>query len=201
MTWRIASTPRSSLLVGTLRCKPRDPRTIARLSDAHDRNVRARQQIQQCVTERLERVVMPIGRPGKRTGHPHEWPGDHASHAEPSADHVEGNLADSVLLGNRNDVFVRGNLKHAVGGGVDDRLAGLDVLDAEALDDFGAGGDDVADRAAADPPLELSDEIGRKPVRKRRKRPVEDDAHHLPMPGYGILSRRRFSHPAVCTSA
>ena len=42
--------------------------------------------------------------------------------------------------------------------------------------------DDVAERGAADAPLELCNEIVGKPVRKRRKWPVQHDAHHLPVP-------------------
>ena len=44
------------------------------------------------------------------------------------------------------DVFVRGDLEDAVGGGVDDRMAGAHVLGAELVDDHRAGRRVVADR-------------------------------------------------------
>ena len=54
----------------------------------------------------------------------------------------------------------------------------------------------VAERAAADAPLELVDELRREAVRKHRERAVEHDAHHLPVAGDRVLARRRLRHPA-----
>ena len=64
------------------------------------------------------------------------------------------------------DVLVRGDLEHAVGRRVDDRPAGAHVLGAEPIDDLGARRDDVAERAAADAPLELGDDVRRKTRRE-----------------------------------
>ena len=50
----------------------------------------------------------------------------------PRADQIERDLADAVVLRDRNDIFMRGDLKHAVGRRVDDRLAGPHVFRAEA---------------------------------------------------------------------
>jgi hypothetical protein len=61
------------------------------------------------------------------------------------------------------------------------------VLDAEPIDDLGAGGDDIADRAAADAPFELANHVGREPVGERRERAIENDPHHFPMPGDRVL--------------
>ena len=57
---------------------------------------------------------------------------------------------EAIQLVDRDDFLVRGNLEHAVGGRVDDRLAARHVLPPELVDDRGAGGRLVAERAAAD---------------------------------------------------
>jgi hypothetical protein len=54
-----------------------------------------------------------------------------------------------IELGNRHDLFVRRDLKHAVGGGVDDQRAGAQVLGPELVDDRGTRRRLVADHAAA----------------------------------------------------
>ena len=85
---------------------------------------------------------------------------------------------------------MRGHLKHAVGRRVDNRLAGAHVFFAELLDDLGAGSGAVAERAASDARLELLQNLGRKSVRKEREGLGEMDAHHFPMAGGGVFSRR-----------
>ena len=83
---------------------------------------------------------------------------------------------------------MRGDLKDAVGGGVDDRRAGTHVLGAELFDDLGARRRAIAQRAAADLRFELKHDLGRKPVGEERKRPIEMDTNHLPVPGRSVLS-------------
>ena len=133
---------------------------IVDLADRDDRDLASREQIEQRFTGRIQRVVVPIrGSPEveRRSG---ERTRDDAADAKALADETERDFADAVLLVDRDDVFVRRDLEHAVGRRVDDRLAGPHVLGAQALDDLGARGDDVADRLAADPALELGDQIG-----------------------------------------
>ena len=62
---------------------------------------------------------------------------------------------------------MRGHLEHAVGGSVDDRLAGAHVLFAELLDDLGSRSGVIAERAAADASLELLHDLGREAVREK----------------------------------
>ena len=106
-------------------------------------------------------------------------------------------LAPSIQLRDRHDVLVRGDLEHAVGRRVDDRLAGAQVLRAELLDDG---------RAATPPcspsvlrPMRRSNSSmssAGKPVGKHGKRPLEDEPHQLPVPGDRVLAGRRFRHAA-----
>ena len=88
-----------------------------------------------------------------------ERPRDDAADAEPIADELEGDLAAAIQLRDRHDVFVRGNLKHAVGRRVDDRRAGAHVLRAELVDDRRAGRRLVARTPPADAALELGDDV------------------------------------------
>ena len=85
---------------------------------------------------------------------------------------------------------MRGDLKNAVAGRVDDRKAGAHVLFAKFLDDFRAGRGLVAERAAADLPFEFRDQPLRKSVRVHRKGLVEPDSRHFPVAGGGVFPRR-----------
>ena len=89
-----------------------------------------------------------------------------------------------------------GDLEHRVGRGVDDRLAGLQVLGAQLLDDLGARGGLVAEHAAADGLGEGVDHLGREAVGVGREGLVEDDPHHLPVAGGGVLAGRPLGHAA-----
>jgi hypothetical protein len=71
------------------------------------------------------------------------------------------------------------------------------VLGSQRLDDGGARRDDVADGRAPDPALVLGDEVRGKAVGERRKRPIEDDPHHLPVAGHRVLARGRLRHASV----
>src|SRR6185437_15296802 len=64
------------------------------------------------------------------------------------------------------------------------------VLFAEFLDNFGAGGGLIAERAPADAPFECGDHFFRKAMRIDWKRLLEPDARHFPVPGGGVLSGR-----------
>ena len=98
-------------------------------------------------------------------GRPDERPRDDAAHFVRAAQNVARDLADSVQLPERDHFFVRGDLEDAVGRSVDDRRAGAHVLVAEFLDDLGAGGRTVAERAASDAALELVHDFRREAVR------------------------------------
>ena len=74
-----------------------------------------------------------------------------------------------------------GDLKDGVARGVDDGLAGANVLLAKFLDDFGAGGGFVADGAAADLAFEFLDDLARESVLVDGEGLIEPDASHFPM--------------------
>jgi hypothetical protein len=153
--------------------------------------------VQQRRARRRQRVVATVGRPLEGSRHAFERTRDHPADAHLLPDHVVGDLADAVLLGDRDDLFVRGDLKNAVGRGVDDRTAGAHVLGAELVDDRGPGRDRVAERRAADAPLELGDDIRGKAVRKRREGALQDHAGHLPVSRHRILAGRSLGHASV----
>jgi hypothetical protein len=96
------------------------------------------EEVEQRVRRWFERIVMPVGGAPEPARCAHEWPGNDASNPEPSRNEIERHLADAVLLGYRNDLFVRGDLEHAVGRRIDDRLGRRHVFSPQALDDFGA---------------------------------------------------------------
>jgi len=99
-------------------------------------------------------------------------------------------------LRNRHDRLVRRDLKHAVGRRVHDQRAGPHVFGPELVDDPRAGRRSVPQHAASGPARKHRDDVAGKSVRERRERAIEDDAHHLPMPGDRVLARRRFRHAA-----
>ena len=94
-------------------------------------------------------------------------------------------------------VDVRGDLKHAVGARVDDRLAGREVLGAKAFDDFGARRGRIFKHAWN--PAALNKRVedrGRKAVGIHREGAVQHAAHHLPVAGRRVLAGRRFGQAA-----
>ena len=93
--------------------------------------------------------------------------------------------------------LMRGDLDDRIGRGVADRLAGADMLFAEALDDFGAGGVAVAENARQ-AGLFHDDRFGQFGGKGRlvlgEIAPVETDRHgrDLPMAGRRVLAARDF---------
>ena len=93
---------------------------------------------------------------------------------------------------------MRGNLEDAIGRGVNNRRASAHVLGSEFLDDLGAGGGAIPNRAAAGLLLEFGHDLRGKSVGKQREGLGEMYAHHLPMSGGCIFSRRSESAPTEC---
>jgi hypothetical protein len=123
------------------------------------------------------------GRAQKRTR-------NHAAHFRRTAQNIARRLANLIQFPQRDDLFVRRHLEHAVGGRVDDGRARAHVLGAQFLNDLGARGSLVAQRIAADPPLEFLHDLGRKSVRVERKGTVQMDAGHFPVAGGGVFAGR-----------
>ena len=131
------------------------------LPDRDHRQAGVLEPIEQRRRERRQREVAAVRRPAECAWRADERPRDHASDPEAEPDHLERNLAPAIQLRDRHDVFVRGDLEHAVGRRVHDRLAGPHVLVAELLDDGRAARGLVGRGAAADSPLELVDDLAR----------------------------------------
>ena len=122
------------------------------LADRHDRDAGGGCPIEHGFCKRLQRVVVPIRRTGERARCSDERTRDHAPDAKPLAHQLVRNLAGAVQLRDRHDVFVSGNLEHAVGGRVDNQRAGAHVLGTEVIDDLGPRCGKVADDAAPGTP-------------------------------------------------
>ncbi len=123
-------------------------------------------------------------------------PRDDAADAHPLHGKLIRDVAPLVQLLDWHNLFVGGDLKHAIGRGIDDGRTCLDVPCTERVDDGRSGRDDIAQRRAPNAALELGDELAWKAVRERRKRAIEHQAHELPVPRYRILSRRPLRHAA-----
>src|SRR5690242_14104684 len=99
-------------------------------------------------------------------------------------------FANLVELPERDDFLVRGDLEDAVGGSVDDGRAGAHVLGSQFFDDLGAGRGFIAQRAPADPVLEVVHNFRRETARVEWKRFFQMDAGHLPVTGGGVFAGR-----------
>ena len=127
----------------------------------------------------------------------HKRARDHAPHLQLAAEHAARDFAAAVQLLQRHNRLVRRDLEDAVGGGVDDQLAGAQVLLPQLVEDRRAGGGLVAQRAAADRLLEGIQKRAREPVRERRERAPELHAGDLPVPGGRVLSGRNLPELAI----
>ena len=96
----------------------------------------AKQTIEHGFRRRGHREILPISRSFEGPRLSHERARDDAPKSVPRNREIEGDRADAVLLFDRNDVLMRGDLKHAVGRRIDDGLAGAHVLRAEILDNL-----------------------------------------------------------------
>ncbi len=130
-------------------------------------------------------------------GRSHERPGDHTANADAASNEVKCDFAHPIQLRNRNHVFVSGDLEHAVRRRVDDRLSGPHMFGTEPVDDLGARCHDVAEDATANSGFKFGDDRCRETFRERRERPIQHDAHHLPVARHRVLPRRRFRHATV----
>jgi hypothetical protein len=97
--------------------------------------------------------------------------------------------------------FVRRNLEHAVGRGVDDGFARRDVLEPEIVDDPRAGGVAATEHARQ---LRPRDKVGNQSGRKARHglreiAPFEFDGHtrHFPMARRRVLAERTLARGSV----
>ena len=98
--------------------RARDPAAgeqILYFSDRHDRVRRRLEFVEQRVPRRRQRVVPTIGCPPEMAQAADKRPRDHSPDAVALADESVCDFARAVQLWNGHDLFVRGNLEHAVG--------------------------------------------------------------------------------------
>lgn len=128
---------------------------------------------------------------------PGEGPGDDPGHLELAHEPLPGHLAKAVKLLHGDHVHVGRHLEDAVGGGVDDGVARLEVgLPVVA--------DGLRPRVGAvqKPPSHpdglgpLPENVLGKPVGKGAERLFQVDPHELPVPRGGVLAGVHLPHAA-----
>src|SRR6185437_7661825 len=87
-----------------------------------------------------------------------EGTGDDAAHTPRTLAQLSGGRAHRVQVRERHARLVGGELEDAIGRGVEDWPTGPQMDGAQALDDFGAAGGNIPERAAADVALEFAHE-------------------------------------------
>src|SRR5437660_6510347 len=108
-----------------------------------------------------------------------------------ASQNVPRRFADFIKSFERNHFFMRGDLKHRVCRGVNDRLAGLYMFFAQLLNDLSAACRNVAEDSRHLRPLDkLIDDRLRKAVRISRKSALQNDAGHFPVTSRRVLAVR-----------
>jgi len=161
---------------------------VVDFADAEDGDALFGEDVEKHGFGRVDGVVVASRSTCEVAGSAVERAGDDATNAVGALQKFAGNFAHFVKVGDGDDTFMRGDLEDAVAGGVDDRLAGADVLFAKFLDDFGAGGGLVTNGVAADAFFKLSDDVGRKAVFVDGKSLIEPYAGHFPVAGSGVFA-------------
>ena len=122
---------------------------------------------------------------------------DHAAHRVLAGHHLARALARHEQVGLAQHVHVRGELEHGVGRRVEDHLTGGEVMRAEVLDHLGPAVRAVAAEAQTGGLLEPLDHVRREALRIGGKRVLRHHAHHLPVPGGGLLAGTERMQPPV----
>ena len=148
------------------------------------------QTVEQRGPRRRQAVVLAArcARPGARLAI--EGAGDDTGDAVLALKQTPGQLTGRIQLGERDGVLVSGDLKDAVGGGVQDPPTGAPMLLAVAVQYPGSGGRDVPQYPSAREPGKLIDhDHRRESLGIGRKRLRQGEPADLPMPGRAVLAR------------
>ncbi len=176
---------------------------IRDLADRDHLPARARELVEHGGRRRRHRQVAAIAGAGEVVRRvAHEGPRDHA--ADVVGIHLlAGDLAEAVEPLEAEAAFVAGDLEHRVGRGIEDRLAGGDVLGTERGDDVGARGMAVAEvaRQAPAPHDRVEQRRRERGLALAEITPVEAHRHagHLPVAGRRVLARGALARGAVGT--
>ena len=114
--------------------------------------------------------------------------GDDTAHGVLAGEHFPGNLAVAIKLLHRHNGLVGGDLEYAVGAGVDDQLAGAQMLFPVIPDHIGAGIGQVAEHAPAGALFKLPDHLVGEAIGIGGQRLGADQTGDLPMADGGILA-------------
>ena len=147
------------------------------------------QLVEQHSLRRRNRVIVTVGGAFEAFRRAQKRTGNYPAHFQRTAQHVTRDFADAVDLVNVHHAFVRRDLEHAVGRGIDDHRTGAKVFPAQFLHDFRPGSSLVTQGSAPNAALEFRYKISRKAMREKRKRFFQMDAHHLPVTGSGVFAR------------
>ena len=201
----IAAAPRGAfpfrpvIFRGDIIFDPAPVVNVVNFADAENGHASRGQHVQHHGLGRIDRIVMPPRGTREISGRAGKGARDDAAHAVGTVEHVPRDFAHAVKFGDRNHLFVRGDLKNAVARGVHDREPGAHMLGAQLFQNFRAAGGLISERRASDGALEPLDQFARKSVRVNGKGAVEPDAGHLPMPGSGVLAgRARRAFAEIC---
>ena len=192
--------PADRLLVGGARVAAVDADArehLLDLADRVDRDAVGAQLLEVGAAGRLEREVAAAGGALERARLAAERARDDAADGVLAAHDLARRLAGRVELGGRHLVDVRGDLEHRVGRGVDDQVAGREVLLAVVLDRVGAAVGLVEQDAAAGRVDQLVEDLVGEAVGVGPQRHRRDDAHQLPVAGDRVLARAERVQAAV----
>ena len=106
-------------------------------------------------------------------------------------------FAITIQFFHGDDVLVRGNLEHAVGGRINDERARVDVFFAKVFYDFRAGIRLIAQSFSAGLFFKLVDDFFRKAVGERGQRIFRHEPSDFPVPDGSVLARRFFGKPRI----
>ncbi len=170
---------------------------IGDLADADDLAAGLHQLVEHRVRRRRHGQVAAIARAFEVAAiGADERPRNHPAHVV-VVDQLARDIADVVQALQAEGLFVAGDLEHAVGRSVDDRLAAAHVFLAELRDDGGAGGMAGAEHSRQPCPV---DEFPQQLLRERiglpgEIAPLEEHRHtrHFPMPARRVLAARELA--------
>ena len=168
------------------------------LADGIDRDAGLHEALEDGFLVRQIGEVLAVFGAFEAAGFADEGAGDDPAHAQGVAE-AAGDLAIAVEFGHGHDLLVGGDLEDAVGGGVANQRAGLEMLLAEFLDDYRAAGGLVANQLAPGLALEISDQVGRERVFEGEvvEAGLDLEAGDFPVAGDGVLALGDFAHGAV----
>src|SRR5208283_60327 len=91
------------------------------------------QDVEEHGLRRLDGVIVAAFGAAEISSRAGEGAGDYSANAIGAVEKFSGDFADAIKIGDRDYVFVRGDLENAVAGGVNDGVAGAHVFCAELL--------------------------------------------------------------------